>query len=41
MSHAVTPLENTMQLREARKTIARMLTVQSERARGGVKGTQE
>ena len=41
MSHAVTPLENTMQLREARRTIARMLTVQSERARCGVKGTQE
>lgn len=33
MTHAVSPLENPMQLREAKKNIARMLTIQTERKR--------
>ncbi len=33
MTHAVTPLENPMQLRDCRRTIARMLTIYSERLR--------
>lgn len=41
MSHAVSPLENTMQLREAKRTIARILTIQGERARGEAKGSEE
>ena len=33
MTHAVTPLENPMGLRACRRTIARMLTIQTERLR--------
>jgi ribosomal protein L29 len=33
MTHAVTPLENPMQIRARRRTIARMLTIYSERMR--------
>jgi ribosomal protein L29 len=33
MTHAVTPLENPMELRACRRTIARMLTIQAERQR--------
>ena len=31
MNHTITPLENPMQIRAARKTIARMLTVLRQR----------
>ena len=33
MTHAVTPLENPMEIRACRKNIARMLTIYSERMR--------
>lgn len=33
MSHSISPLENAMVLRESQKTIARMLTIRSERLR--------
>lgn len=41
MSHAVSPLENTMQLRDAKRTIARILTIQGERARSKANGSEE
>lgn len=41
MSHAVSPLENTMQIREAKRAIARMLTIRTERARNKEKGSKE
>lgn len=41
MSHAVSPLENTMQIREAKRTIARMLTIRTERVRNKEKGSKE
>lgn len=33
MHHATTPLENPMEIRECRRTIARMLTIYTERLR--------
>lgn len=33
MTHAITPLENPMEIRACRRTIARMLTIYSERMR--------
>ena len=31
MTHAITPLENPLQLRDARKTVARILTAKTQR----------
>lgn len=36
MVHSISPLENPMQIRYSRKTIARIQTVLSERRSGGV-----
>jgi len=41
MSHSVTPLENTMQLREARTYQLTHHQTHTHSARSGVKGTQE
>lgn len=41
MSHAVTPLENAMQLRDVKRTIARLLTVQTEREIASRQGHKE
>lgn len=33
MEHTITPLNNPMQLRELKRTLARLLTIQTERRR--------
>ncbi len=37
MSHAISPIENPMQLRETKRTIARILTVLTQKRLGIVK----